>query len=217
MTVPRVLVVDDHPIFRRGVIGLLQGSGACEVVGEVADVPSAMATVSQLRPDIVLLDIRLGDESGLTLLAALRAEQDPVRVIVLSVFDEPSFRRVARAAGAQGYVNKQSADTELLAAIRAVQAGGEYFGGNGFDRASESGSTYRTVHLAGRERAVMRLVALGHTNRAIAERFKISVKTVEGYRARVMQKLGFNSRADLVRYALEVGLIGTGEEAPPDP
>ena len=205
---PRVVVVDDHPLLRRGLIGLLEGEGRLEVVGEAASVEEVAGLVHRTGPDLVLMDIRLQGTSGLTVVPALRSTCPDLRVIVLTMYDDPAFRRAARAAGAHGYVCKRDADTELLGAIRTVLSGGEHFT---TPRHNDATSIVSAPSLTARERDVVRLVARGHTNRAIADHLEISIKSVESYRARVMQKLGFGSRVDLVRYALEVGLVGRGD------
>jgi two-component system response regulator NreC len=211
MSLPRVLVVDDHPLFRRGVIELLRGSGRFEVVGETEDPAEAAAQQQSLGADVVLLDLRLRQASGLAWIAAILEAHPAGRVLVLTMYDEPSFRRAARAAGAHGYVVKSDADTTLLAAMDCVLDGGQFFGPIGSASGPHPVGLGEPSKLTAREREVVRMVSLGHTNRSIAERLGISIKTVEGYRQRVMDKFGFRSRTDLVRFALEIGLVGTGE------
>jgi DNA-binding NarL/FixJ family response regulator len=201
---PRIVLIDDHPLFRRGVADLLQHAGAVEVVGEAADADSALQQVRQLQPDIVLLDIRLEPGSGIALIAKLFEVHPPVRIIVLTMYDEPAFQRAAQAAGAHGYVSKRATDTKLLAAVQAVWAGEQFF--------DLGGSKKQEVapKLTTREREVVRGIALGYTNREIADRLDLSIKSVESYRARVIQKFGFSSRAELVRYAFHTGLLDPG-------
>jgi DNA-binding NarL/FixJ family response regulator len=201
---PRIVLVDDHPLFRRGVSDLLQVAGTVEVVGEAADVAGALQQVSELLPDIVLLDIRLEPGSGIALIPRLLEVHPPLRIIVLTMYDEPAFQRAAQAAGAHGYVSKRATDTKLLAAVQAVWVG-EYY----FDAAAKAVEP-TTPKLTTREREVVRGIALGYTNREIADRLDLSIKSVESYRARVIQKFGFSSRADLVRYAFHTGLLDPG-------
>jgi two-component system response regulator NreC len=207
---PRVVVVDDHPLFRRGIVDLLMRDGAYLVVGEASSLDDITGLIHRAKPAAALLDIRLGKESALAVIPAVRTTCPDVRIIVVTMYDQPAFRRAAHAAGAHGYVTKRDADTEILIALRQVLSGGTYFPAVDDDR-MESGRFGTLPVLAPREIEVVRHVARGHTNRAIADKLEISIKSVESYRARVMQKLGFSSRVDLVRYALELGLVGAGE------
>jgi two-component system response regulator NreC len=201
---PRIVLVDDHPLFRRGVADLLRDAGSVEVVGEAADADEAVIQVTELRPDIVLLDIRLETGSGIAMISKLLDAHPGVRIIVLTMYDEPAFQRAAQAAGAHGYVSKRATDTKLLAAVQAVWVGEHYF-----ELASKSVEP-AAPKLTTREREVVRGIALGYTNREIADRLDLSIKSVESYRARVIQKFGFSSRAELVRYAFHSGLLDPG-------
>lgn len=211
----RLVVVDDHSLFRRGVIDLLCSSGEYELVGEAESVSEIAELVHRTRPDVALIDIRLGQDSGLAVVPALRKTCPEVRIIIVTMYDAPAFRRSARAAGAHGFVTKRDADTGLPLAIRAVMAGRDYFGDDRGDRGGAylpPGRSGGVPALADRELEVVRYIVRGHTNRSIAARLGISIKSVESYRARSMQKLGLSTRVDLVRYALEVGLIGGDEQ-----
>lgn len=210
----RFVVVDDHPLFRRGIVDLLTRNGF-ELVGEGASFDEIPVLIHQTVPDVALLDIRLGDKSALRAIPALRTTCPDVRIIMLSMYDAPAFWRAAAAAGAHGYVSKRDADAEILVALRTVlQAKSNYFPVTGPRRVS---SRFGSLpQLAPREVDVVRQVACGHTNRAIADKLQVSIKSVESYRARVMRKLRFTSRVDLVRYALEIGLVGAGETPPVD-
>jgi DNA-binding NarL/FixJ family response regulator len=201
---PRIVLVDDHPLFRRGVADLLRAAGTVEVVGEASDAAGALRQVTELLPDIVLLDIRLEPGSGIAMIHKLIEVHPAVRIIVLTMYDEPAFQRAAQAAGAHGYVSKRATDTKLLAAVDAVWVGQNFFE---FGARPVEPSTPK---LTAREREVVRGIALGYTNREIADRLDLSIKSVESYRARVIQKFGFGSRAELVRYAFQSGLLDPG-------
>jgi DNA-binding NarL/FixJ family response regulator len=201
--IARVVVVDDHPLFRRGVVDLLSAKARHLVVGEAESADEIPALVHRTTPDVVLIDIRLGGASGLSVVPALRTTCPRLRIIVLTMFDAPEFQGAARAAGAHGYVTKRDADAVLPRAIQAVLRGESYYPAR--DGPVPGGG--EPPRLTGRETEVIREVAAGHTNRAIAERFGVSIKTVESYRARAMQKLGLSTRADLVRYAVELGML----------
>ena len=208
----RLLVVDDHPVVRAGVHTLLDAQPDMEVVGQASDCSTAMAAALSLKPDVVLLDIAMGDESGLAIIRQIRESLPQTRVLVLTIHEDEGYLRRALELGATGYVLKQAADTELAVAIRAVARGDVFIypslsrvllqAPHGTDQEEDS---YEL--LSQREKEVLRRVALGYTNRQIADQLFLSAKTVETYRARLMEKLNLNSRAALVRYALRRGLL----------
>lgn len=212
MAKTRLLVVDDHPVVRAGVRTLLGALADMEVVGQASDCSTAMAAALRLRPDVVLLDIAMGDESGLAIIQQIREGLPQTRVLVLTVHEDEGYLRRALELGATGYVLKQAADTELAVAIRAVARGDVFIYPSlsrvllqelqGTDQREDS---YEL--LSPREKQVLRLVALGYTNQEIADELFLSVKTVETYRARVMDKLDLKSRSALVRYALNRHLL----------
>lgn len=212
----RLLVVDDHPVVRAGLRLLLGAQPDMEVVAEAADGAAAIERALELRPDIVVMDITMGDVSGITATRQIRERLPQTRVLVLTMHDNEEYLRQMLEAGATGYVLKQAVDTELAVAIRAVQRGEVYLYssftrillGDRADQAPESQEERDSLdRLSGREKEVLCLVAMGYTNQQIADQIFISVKTVETYRARVMEKLNLKSRAALVRYALEHGLL----------
>jgi two-component system, NarL family, response regulator NreC len=201
--VTRVLVVDDHELVRLGVRGLLGAADGVEVVAEAGDADTALREARRTRPDVVVLDIALDGQSGLELVGRLRTLG--ARVVILSILGDTAHARAALERGAQGYVLKESAASELVEAIRTVAD----------DRLHlPPALAPELVHgangdgLTEREREVLRLYALGYTNNEIAEELVLSVRTVETHRQRILEKLRLNSRADLVRYALEHRLIG---------
>lgn len=204
----RVLMVDDHPVVLAGLKALVAGDPRLQIVGEARDGRTALALAHALRPDIVVLDISLPELTGAMVASALHAELPECRVLVLTVHEDRAYLRQLLEAGAAGYLLKRSAAEELIRAIHVVAAGGVYLdpaiAGKAVGRsdAPPTGSTQISdAVLSERETEVLRLVAGGHSNKEIATVLCISVKTVETYKARAMEKLGFRSRVDLVRYA----------------
>jgi two-component system response regulator NreC len=212
----RVFIVDDHGILRGGLRALLSAQADMDVVGEAAGGIDAESGVVKTEPDVVLMDIGMPRGGGLAAIAAIKSVRPTTRILVLTVHDEVGYVRAAADAGAVGYVVKSAVDTELLAAIRAVAKGRSFMDVSvGLGLAEDSmlrkpQATFggrETPQLSGREREVMARVAEGYTNSQIAEALGLGVKSVETYRARVMDKLGLASRADLVRFALESGVL----------
>lgn len=210
----RLLIADDHAVLRSGLRMLLDAQPDMSVVAEAANGQEAVDKARLERPDVVLLDLTMPGTGGLEVIQALKTATPDVRVLVLTMHDDVGYLRRALEAGSSGYVLKRAADAELLTAIRAVSRGGTYLHqehvgallqGRAPDSNPEADDTYDS--LSPRERQVLRLVALGYTNQQVADTLFLSVKTAETYRARVMTKLGLTSRAALVRYALERGLL----------
>ena len=210
MTV-RVLIVDDHAVVRSGLRLLLEAENGVEPVGEAGTAQEAVFQARALTPDVILLDVLLPDRTGLEILPQLKHENPDAKVLVLSMQDEPRYVREAFAAGASGYVLKEAADTEVVAAIREIAGGGRYvnpeLGARLVAADTEAAKLADADPLSDREREVLRLLALGHTNQEIAKMLYISVRTAETHRAHIMQKLGLQTRADLVAYALDRGLL----------
>ena len=207
----RVLIVDDHAVVRSGLRLLLQNEEDIEVVGEAGTARDAILEARSVRPDLVLMDVTMPDGSGLDAVPTLLHEHEGLRVLVLSMQDDPRYVREAFTVGASGYVLKEAADTEVVAAIREVARGGRYVHPELGARliAAESDELRRAEEnpLSEREQEVLRLLALGHTNQEIAKQLYISVRTAETHRAHIMQKLRLQSRAELVRYAIVHGLL----------
>lgn len=213
----RVLLVDDHPVLRVGLRTLLESEPDMEVVGEAGDGQEAVELARRLCPDVVVMDIAMPGVNGLEATRRIRAMDDceTLKVLVLTVHAQERYLFPVLQAGASGYVLKSAADTELVTAIRVVANGGVFLYPSAARmlledylhraRLGEEKDSYET--LGERERDVLRLAAEGYTASEIAERLSLSVKTVETYRARIMEKLGLHSRADLVRYALRRGLL----------
>jgi two-component system, NarL family, response regulator NreC len=207
----RVLIVDDHAVVRAGLKLLLNAERDIEAVGEAGSAREAIFEARSLNPDLILMDVVMPEQSGLEAVPQLLHEHPDAKVLVLSMQDDPRYVREAFSAGASGYVLKEAADTELVAAIREVARGGRYVNPELGARlvAAETDQRRRAEEdpLSEREREVLRLLALGHTNQEIAKALFISVRTAETHRAHIMQKLHLSSRAELVRYALAQGLL----------
>lgn len=208
----RVLIADDHPVVRTGLRQLISSQAGLEVVGEVASTDQAIAKARGLNPDVILLDLSMPGQATLTAIANILRSDPQSRVLVLSMYEDMAHFRAVLEAGAVGYVGKSLAGTELLGAIRAVAQGRLYVNTALGTHATQpaftaTAQTDLARRLSKREMEILILVATGHTNRQIAERLALSVKSVETYRARLMDKLGTQSRAELVRYALERGLL----------
>ncbi len=211
----RVMLVDDHAVLRAGLRMLINSQPDLEIVGEAASTKEALPLIRQLRPDVVSLDLSMPGGGGMGLLEQLKEANLPTRVLILTMHDDPAYFRSAVAAGAAGYVVKTAADSELLTAIRAVHGGRLFIsmpnGGSEALLRAEQDSTTNT--LSEREQQVLQMLAEGHTNKEIGVKLDLSVKTIETYRARIASKLQLRTRADIVRYALEMGLL---KHAPDD-
>jgi two-component system, NarL family, response regulator NreC len=207
----RAVVVDDHAVVRSGIKLLLDREDDIEVVGEAGSAKDAVFEVRAQKPDVLLLDVVMPGESGIEALPNLLKESPETRVLVLSMQDDPSYVREAFAAGANGYVLKEAADEEVVAAVRKIASGGRYvhpaLGARMVVAEAEERAAAEADPLSEREREVLRLLALGHTNQEISKLLFISVRTAETHRAHIMQKLRISTRAELVRYALAHGLI----------
>ena len=207
----RVVVVDDHAILRSGLRKVLEAEADIEVVGEAESAERAVFEALSTKPDVVVMDVVMPGLSGIDGTPAVLRAAPGVKVLVLSMQDDPRYVREAFAVGAAGYVLKEAADTEVVGAIRAVAAGEQYvhptLGARIVAAEAEERRRAEADPLSEREREVLRLLALGHTNQEIAKMLYISVRTAETHRAHIMQKLLLSTRAELVRYALEHGLV----------
>ena len=209
----RVLVVDDHPIVLAGLRALIGAEKDFAIVGEARDGRTALRIATQLSPDVVVLDISLPEMNGVELAATLRTDLPECRILILTVHEERAYLRQVLELGVSGYLLKRSVADELPRAIRAVATGGIYLdpaiAGKVVGGLSRPGQPQvgESVELSDRESDVLRMVASGHSNKAISTRLNISVKTVETYKARAMEKLGLRSRVELVRYAADQGWL----------
>lgn len=208
----RVVIVDDHAMMRSGLKVLLANCQDIEVVAEAGDGETALPLVAEFAPDIVLLDISLPGMSGLECLRRIRLEHASARVILLTMHEDPRYLQEGVAAGAAGYVMKKAADDVLYQAIRSVQAGQLFLpasmAADLWKSAAENGeSVQATRPLSEQEKKVLALIAHGFTNAEIAAELLISVKTVETYKARLLEKLNATKRSELVKYAIDQGLL----------
>jgi two-component system, NarL family, response regulator NreC len=206
----RVLIVDDHALVRTGLRLLLDREDDIEVVGEAGDGDDGVRAARLEKPDVVLLDVVMPDRNGIEACADVIAASKG-KVLMLSMQDDPSYVREAFAAGASGYVLKEAADAEVVAAIREVAGGHRYvhpaLGARMVAADAAAQEAAASDPLSDREREVLRLLALGHTNQEIAKQLFISVRTAETHRAHIMRKLQLSTRAELVRYAIEHGQL----------
>ena len=203
-----VVLADDHPVVRSGLRMLLDAQEDLEVVAEAGDVDAARRSVLGYKPTVLVLDLNMPGGSSLEAIPAMSETSPDTSVVVLTMQEDPAFAREALRAGARGYVLKQSAGTELVQAIRAAASGGTWLNPElGARLAAEPAPTGPPGDLTERELDVLRLIALGYTNNEIAGELYLSVRTVETHRAHIQQKLAIGKRSDLVRYALERGLI----------
>jgi DNA-binding NarL/FixJ family response regulator len=212
MTHPiQVLIVDDHAVVRAGIKLLLVREDGIEPVGEAGSGREAILEARSLKPDVILMDVVMPDGNGLEVIPTLLRERPETKILVLSMQDDPRYVREAFAVGASGYVLKEAADVEVVAAVREVARGGRYvhpeLGARLIAADADAARRAEEDPLSDREREVLRLLALGHTNQEIAKQLFISVRTAETHRAHIMQKLRLSSRAELVRYAIAHDLL----------
>jgi two-component system response regulator NreC len=221
----RVMIADDHAILRAGLRMLVDAQADMEVVSEAPDGEQAIQTARQTKPDVALLDITMPRVGGLKALQEMARDCRETRVLVLTMHDDPAYLRSALAAGASGYLLKRAVDSELIAAIRAVHRGGIFVDPrlasilvqDVLEKKSEKARSARPVNiLSKRELQVLRLVARGYTSAAIAKQIFVGVKTIETYRSRIAEKLGLRTRSDVVRFAVQAGLL-TAESMESEP
>jgi two-component system, NarL family, response regulator NreC len=210
----RVLIADDHAIVRAGLRALLTAEVGLELVGEASSSEEALRLVETLHPDILVLDLSMPDLDGIQVTRRIHVSAPEVRILILTVHEDEALLREAIRAGASGYILKYAAEDELLLAINTVQLGEIYVHPQMLRSLLVEQPKQKPPNplpaelLTPREMDVLSRIVQGYTNRQIAEELMLSVRTVEGYRANMMEKLGINNRAELVRYAREQGLLG---------
>jgi two-component system response regulator NreC len=205
----RVVLADDHALMRRSVRLLLDGEEGVEVIAEATDLASVARHVRGHRPHVLVLDLNMPGGSSIEAIGQLREGSPETQIVVMTMEDSAVFAQRAFAAGAVGFVAKDLADAELPEAIRAAARGEEYVSPRVSARLDALHRALTEDKLSAREVEVLRLIALGHTSVEIAHKLHLSPRTVETHRARIHSKLGLGSRAELVRYALRRGLLGS--------
>jgi DNA-binding NarL/FixJ family response regulator len=211
----RVLICDDHTILREGIRLLLNSQPDMEVVGEAVDGHEAIERARALKPDVILMDIAMPMLNGLEATKQIRRDDPGSRVLVLTMYESDEYVAQMLQAGAAGYVLKKVAGSELVYAIRAVFQGEAFLYPSitkrlveDYLRRVEAGQERDTFsHLTDRERQVLQLIAEGHTSKEIADLLNLSVRTVQNHRAHIMDKLGMHDRAELIKYAIQKGII----------
>lgn len=209
----RILIADDHALFRRGVAAELMQVPGWSVAAEATNGRDAVVLAAELKPDIVVLDLTMPELNGLEAARQITAANPTIRILILTAHESDQLVREVLNAGAQGYVLKSDAGRTLVAALQALLDGGSFFTSNvarmvldGYLR-SDSGEAVATQLLSAREREIVQLLAEGNSNKDIARALNISVKTAETHRSNVMRKMGFESLAQLVRYAIRNKII----------
>jgi len=212
----RVMIADDHAILRSGLKLLVNAQADMEVVSEASDGALAIQAARETKPDVALMDLTMPRTGGMRALEEIVRNERKTRVLVLTMHDDPAYLRSVLAAGASGYVLKRSVDADLLSAIRAVHRGGTFVDPSlasvlvqdVLAKRGVKASRTRPVNiLSDRELQVLRLVARGYSSQQIAKQILVGVKTVETYRSRLSQKLGLRTRSDVVRFAVQMGLL----------
>ena len=210
----RILIADDHAVVRQGLKLLINSQPDMTVVGEAADGDAVLKQAATVEPDIVVMDLSMPGMNGLVATRALKEARPSVDIVALTRHDDETFLQEVLRAGASAYVLKQSNPTEFLQAIRAVAAGGVYLDpamtsriADGLLTKSSRAREVASTPVSERETDVLRLIAMGHSNKEVAARLKISVKTVEVHKANAMKKLGLTGRVDLIRYGVLQGWL----------
>ncbi len=216
----RLLLADDHPVVRKGILSCLMRQPGLEVVGEAGDGDEALAKAKELTPDLVLMDVDMPGLNGLAVTEVLRKELPQIRVLILSMHSSPEYAMRTMEAGARGYVLKEASPEELVRAIQTVNAGDSYFSPDVAQAVlnryvQETPDAAAGERISHREKEVLIQIAEGLSNKEIACRLGVGVRTVETHRERIMRKLNIHSVAGLTKYAISKGLVALREESGP--
>jgi two-component system response regulator NreC len=212
----RIVIADDHSMVRHGLRQVLDREPGLAVVAEAVDLPSARQCVASHRPDVLVLDLNMPGGPSIDGIPALLSESPVTSIVVLTMQNQPAYARQALISGALGYVLKEAADTELIQAIRAAAKGEQYLNPQLGARVAAQGPPGPPGGMSAREADVLSMIALGRTNSQIAQEMFLSVRTVEKHRAHIQQKLILSDRSELVRYALDHGLLDPVSERTAD-
>ncbi|MCF2908524.1 response regulator transcription factor [Pseudoalteromonas sp. DL2-H2.2] len=202
----KILVADDHHIVRQGLLALIQAANVGTIIADVDSGERAWQYIISHQPDIAILDITMGEVSGLSVCQRIKARRLKTRVILLTMHSDIKVIDTALEAGAHGYLLKNDAFNSLANAIQTVQAGRQYLSADNQSELQSYRNNKTDFDLTSREKEIIRYISQGQTNKKIAETLYISAKTVDAHRTRIMKKLGFNKTAQLVRFAIEEGL-----------
>lgn len=207
----RILIADDHAMLREGIRALLSLQKDIEVVGEAADGKEAVEKVEQLKPDVVILDIAMPGMDGLEAARRIKKKNTTAKILILTQHDNKEYVLSAIKAGMAGFVPKRALASELVSAIRSVYQGNPFLYPSAATALIEDYREHATVQnddrLTGRQREILKLIAEGNTSKVIGQKLNISLKTVQGHRAKIMEKLVIHNRTDLIKYAMQKGLI----------
>lgn len=208
----RVLLADDHPMFRSGLKNVLQADPIFDIIGEASRGDEAVLLAKGLMPDLVIMDVSMPVMDGIESTRHIKQHDPKIKVLMLTTYSDDAYWQESLEAGASGYVLKRAVDTELIIAIRAVMDGERYvyptlLGGFCKPKQQTEGPEVGEDVLSPREKEVLVLIALGHTQQEIAEQLAVSIKTVDSYKTRIREKLNMTKRSDMVRYALKHNII----------
>lgn len=212
MRIVRVLLADDHPLFRSGLKNVIQSDPQFEVAGETSRGDDAVALAKELKPDLIIMDVSMPGMDGIEATRQIKAWNPGTKVLILSMYADDAYWRESMEAGASGYVLKRAVDTELMIAVRTVLEGEHYvyptlLGGSFKTKQDVHEAAPEEDALSPREKEVLLHIAMGHTQQEIGEMLGVSIKTVDSYKTRLKEKLGVTKRSDLVRYALKHNIL----------